>query len=205
MITLVLGGARSGKSALAERLVLAHRGPVTYFATGSAGEDPDMARRIARHREGRDPRFATIESADLATALLEAPARPLLVDALGTWVAAGPEFSEPPTPTAAGQVPIDRATDRATDPVDWSPWWTQQLDAVCAALDARADRGAPTVLVSDEVGLGVHPESAVGRRFRDVLGLVNQRVAAVADDVLLVVAGRVLRLDHADTLFEDRP
>jgi adenosyl cobinamide kinase/adenosyl cobinamide phosphate guanylyltransferase len=185
VITLVLGGARSGKSALAERLVLAHPGALLYLATGRAAGDADMADRIERHRRRRDPRFTTIETDDLTAALDGAAAHPMLVDALGTWVASRPEFS-----------PVD---ERAGD-ADWSSWWDQQISDLCRALTDRAGRGAATVLVSDEVGLGVHPESSAGRRFRDVLGTVNQRVAAVADDAVLVVAGRVLRLDRPTSL-----
>jgi adenosylcobinamide kinase/adenosylcobinamide-phosphate guanylyltransferase len=196
--SLVLGGARSGKSALAERLVLAHPGELVYLATGRAEGDADMAARIERHRLARDPRFTTIEAdgtagsggsggsgGDLAHVLATAPARPMLVDALGTWVAAQPEF--------AGATPMDGR--------DWTAWWDRTVDDLGRALTARAAAGSPTVLVSDEVGLGVHPESAAGRRFRDVLGQVNQQVAEVADEVVLVVAGRVLRLDRADALF----
>lgn len=171
MITLVLGGARSGKSALAERLVLAHAGPLLYLATGSSDGDADMAERIDRHRRDRDARFTTLERADLAAALDEAPPLPMLVDALGTWVAGHPHFVD-----------------------------DDQIHELCRALADRSTRGAATVLVSDEVGLGVHPETVVGRRFRDVLGTVNQRVAAVADEAVLVVAGRVLRLERDSTI-----
>lgn len=160
-ITLVLGGGRSGKSAFAEQLVAAHLGPLLYFATGVATDD-EMAARIADHQERRGARYETIEAGGaLAPALVAAPARPALVDSLGTWVAAH--------------------TDLAVD-----------AGELVAALESR---GAPTVVVSDEVGLSVHPSSDVGRRFRDVLGLVNQTVAAAADDVWLVVAGRGLRLE----------
>jgi adenosyl cobinamide kinase/adenosyl cobinamide phosphate guanylyltransferase len=172
VITLVLGGTRSGKSLVAERLVLAHPGPLTYVATGAA-TDPEMAARIERHRGRRDPRWVTVEAgADLGRALRAAPATPTLVDSLGTWVAGQPEFT----------------SDAAVDPEGWAG----RLDDLCAALGERA---TATVLVTDEVGMGVHPETEVGRRFRDVLGLVNQRVAAVSDEALLVVAGRVIRLE----------
>ena len=170
MITLVLGGARSGKSALAERLVLAHPGPLLYLATGRADGDADMAERIDRHRRDRDPRFTTVETDDLAAAArrrspaadagrrarhLGAPAIPTSVDdAARSTSCAGPSSTGRPGGAAR-------------------PW------------------SCPTRSAS-----GVHPESAVGRRFRDVLGTVNQRVAAVADDAVLVVAGRVLRLDR---------
>jgi adenosylcobinamide kinase / adenosylcobinamide-phosphate guanylyltransferase len=172
VITLVLGGARSGKSELAERLILRHPGPLVYVATGTAG-DADMAARIEAHRQRRDARFAVVEAgADLAGALRSAPSRPLLVDAVGTWVAA----------------------HRDLDQVTGAP-----LDELEAALAARS---TPTVLVSDEVGWGVHPETEVGRRFRDVLGEVNQRLAAMAEDAWLVVAGRVVRLDDPGVLLD---
>lgn len=157
MITLVLGGARSGKSAVAEGLVTAP--DAVYVATGVA-TDPDMAARIASHRARRPPSWATVETDDLAAALRAHAGRAVLVDSLTTWVAARPDFA-----------------------VD-----------VASLLDALGDRAGDTVLVSDEVGLGVHPETDVGRRFRDTLGEVNQAVGARADRVLLVVAGRVLEL-----------
>jgi len=165
VITLVLGGSRSGKSAVAERLALAAEGPVLYLATGwSDPGDDDMDERIARHRAGRSPRFETIETGrDLVAALLDRPDQPALVDALGTWVAAHDDFEVP-------------------------------IDALVVSLLARS---APTVVTSDEVGLGVHPETRVGRRFRDALGIVNQRVAAVATTTYLVVAGRAIELGAA--------
>jgi adenosyl cobinamide kinase/adenosyl cobinamide phosphate guanylyltransferase len=163
VITLVLGGARSGKSAVAETLADRLPAPVTYVATGSAGDDHDMAARIAAHRLRRPPGWATVEAgADLETALEEVPDGTILIDTLGTWVAAHPDLRP-------------------------------DVDGLLAALAAR--RG-DTVIVSDEVGLGVHPSTEVGRRFRDVLGAANAAVAAVADEVLLVVAGRVLPLDR---------
>ncbi len=176
MITLVLGGTRSGKSQVAEALVAAVGGPVTYVATGRAS-DADMAARIAAHRARRPAAWATVEvggdgdgrggGADLP-GLLAGLEGHVLVDSLGTWVAAD-----------AGLAP---------DP-----------DALCDALDARARAGSgDTVLVSEEVGLGVHPPTEVGRRFADVLGELNRAVADRADRVLLVVAGRVLPLDRAE-------
>ena len=158
MITLVLGGARSGKSAVAERLV---SGDITYVATGIAS-DADMAARIELHRARRPTSWTTVEcGADLVGALRSVQGT-ALVDALGTWLAQQPEF--------------------ACD-----------AEGLC---DALRDREGDTVVVSDEVGLGVHPSTEIGRRFRDALGVVNQRVAAIADEVMLVVAGRVLRLEE---------
>lgn len=163
VITLVLGGARSGKSAVAERLLGAHRGPFTYLATAVVDpDDADFAARVAAHQDRRPADWITVESGPDLPAALAGVTGSVLVDALGTWVAATAEFA------------VDVA-------------------ALCAALQTR---GGDTVVVSDEVGLGVHPGSDLGRRFRDVLGGVNQAVGDVADRVLLVVAGRVLPLER---------
>jgi adenosyl cobinamide kinase/adenosyl cobinamide phosphate guanylyltransferase len=159
MLTFVLGGAASGKSSVAERLVSEAGPDVVYVATGVATDD-DMAARIASHRARRPTTWSTVETDDLPVTVAAIGSRPAIVDSLGTWVAHTRDFA-----------------------VD--------LDAL---VDALAARRAPTVVVSDEVGLGVHPETEVGRRFRDALGDVNRRVGDIAGDVLLVVAGRVLRL-----------
>lgn len=169
-LTLVLGGTRSGKSAYAERLVLAHPGALLYLATGTVTDD-DMAARIARHRSSRDQRFTTVEAGgDLAAALATAASRPALVDSLGTWVVSRPGFPD-----------VDALERDIAD-----------------LVSALVGRKAPTVVVSDEVGLGVHPSTEIGRHFRDVIGLANQAVAAVAGDVWLVVAGRPLHLPRAE-------
>ncbi len=161
MITLVLGGTRSGKSAVAERLAARRGLPVTYVATAVADPgDADLASRIAAHRARRPPAWTTREAGTDLPAVLRDISGTVLVDALGTWVAASP----------------DLAVDAG---------------GLCAAL---VERAGDAVVVSDEVGLGVHPATEVGRRFRDVLGELNQAVAAVADEVLLVVAGRTLPL-----------
>jgi adenosyl cobinamide kinase/adenosyl cobinamide phosphate guanylyltransferase len=159
MLTLVLGGAASGKSSVAEELIAASGDDVVYLATGVSTDD-DMAARIAAHKLRRPPSWDTVETDDLPGAVAALGDRPAMVDSLGTWVAHTPDFD-----------------------VD--------VEALVAAL---ATRRAPTVVVSDEVGLGVHPETEVGRRFRDALGHVNRRVADIADEVLLVVAGRTMSL-----------
>jgi len=165
VITLVLGGTRSGKSEVAEDLLPA-AGPVTYVATGQV-TDPDMADRIAAHRARRPTGWTTVEAGADLVAALDRAAGPVLVDSLGTWVAAHHDLA-PDVPALVG------------------------------VLRARSARGAgATVLVSEEVGLGVHPPTEVGRRFADALGVLNRDVAGVADRVLLVVAGRVLPLDRA--------
>lgn len=162
MITLVLGGARSGKSAVAESLAGSLRPPFTYVATLEVGDDAELAARVAAHRARRPSAWATVETPAELTSVLEAAEGTVLIDSLGPWVAA-----------TAGMMVDDTA--------------------FCAALARRAD---DTVVVSEEVGLGVHPSSEAGRRFRDALGSLNQAVAEVADEVLLVVAGRVLRLEE---------
>lgn len=163
MITLVLGGTRSGKSAVAEQLVIDHSGGggVTYVATGTA-TDPDMAARIEAHRTRRPGNWSTVEGVTDLPETLREVSGPVLLDALGTWVAGVPDFAAP-------------------------------TSALCDALRLRS---GDTVVVSDEVGLGVHPSTEVGRRFRDALGAVNLAVADVADEVLLVLAGRVLPLER---------
>lgn len=164
MITLVLGGTRSGKSAVAEALAARLPAPVTYVATAVvAPDDGDHVARVAAHRARRDPSWATVEAtgSDLAR-VLRATAGSVLVDSIGTWLTGHPDL-------------------------------TGDVDELCAAL---VERPGGTVVVSEEVGLGVHPSSELGRRFRDRLGEVNVAVAAVADSVLLVVAGRVLPLER---------
>lgn len=160
MITLVLGGARSGKSAFAERLASAAPQPVTYLATAVVGDDEDFAERVRRHQQRRPAGWRTLEcGADLAAAL-ESTTHTALVDSLGTWIAALPRFD----------------ADTA---------------GLCTALRSRQGE---SIVVSEEVGLGVHPSTAVGGQFRDRLGQVNQAVSGIADRAYLVVAGRALSL-----------
>ncbi|MDP1819382.1 MAG: bifunctional adenosylcobinamide kinase/adenosylcobinamide-phosphate guanylyltransferase [Acidimicrobiales bacterium] len=170
MIVLLLGGACSGKSLVAEQLAAALPPPVTYLATAVVDEaDADHAERVAAHRHRRDPAWTTIEVGGDLAAALATTAGSALVESLGTWVTAR----------------------WAEEPVDLSP----SVAELCAALQTRA---GDTVVVSEEVGLGVHPSSEAGRRFREALGAVNLAVAAVADDVHLVVAGRLLLLQRPE-------
>ena len=163
MITLVLGGTRSGKSEVAEALAAAAPPPVTYVATGVA-TDPDMADRIAAHRARRPSGWKTVEvGADTSLPdVLGSLDGTVLVDSLGTWVAGFPDL----VPDTAG---------------------------LEGALRARR---AGTIVVSEEVGLGVHAPTAPGRRFADSLGALNRAVADLADEVLLVIAGRILPLSR---------
>ena len=163
MIVLVLGGARSGKSAYAERRAASLPEPVSYLATACVDGDADLAARVDQHRARRPESWTTIEAGPDVPRVLRATRGTVVLDALGPWVAAAPDFD------------VDAAELR----------------------DALAGREGDTVIVSEEVGLGVHPSTAAGQQFRDALGDLNQSVAAVADEVVLVVAGRALRLEPA--------
>ena len=173
-VTLLLGGARSGKSTLAVEIGRAWPGAVTFVATARVNDD-DLAQRVARHRAERPPTWTTIEPTaamatplDVCRAVRDAPADALvIVDCVTLWIA--DELVQHGGPASE----------------------------VAAQDLARTVRGrvAPTVLVSNEVGLGVHPDSALGREFRDVLGRANAALAAVADRTLFLVAGRAVRLD----------
>lgn len=173
-LTFLVGGARSGKSTLAVQMGEHHGGPVHFIATAEAFDD-DLRDRIARHRAERPAGWSTAEvPVELAAAVADAPAGAfVIIDCLTVWM--GNLFAGP------GGV-----ADR-----------TAAADALIGALRDRAAHGAgPTVVVSNEVGMGVHPETPMGRDYRDELGRLNQSVAAVADRSLLLVAGRALRLDN---------
>lgn len=161
---LVLGGARSGKSRYAVAQAQEIGGSVAYLATARA-LDPDMAARIARHRSERPGGWTTLEEPrDIVAAARRAAASHgvLVIDCVTIWVA--------------------NLMERGDDDT-----------AVLAAADDLAklmrERLASFIIVSNEVGAGVHPPTALGRRFGDLLGFVNQRLAAAADRVTLMVAG----------------
>ena len=158
--TLVLGGARSGKSRYAESLITALPPPWIYLATAEA-RDAEMAERIARHRAERGERWETIEVPHhLAQAVTTAPpTNPLLIDCLTLWL--------------SNRVLAEADIASETRELEW-------------ALDRRAE---PVVLVSNEVGSGIVPDNALARRFRDLQGQLNQSIAARADRVVLLVAG----------------
>jgi adenosyl cobinamide kinase/adenosyl cobinamide phosphate guanylyltransferase len=167
-LTLVLGGARSGKSRYAESLIAAlpapYRPPWAYVATAEA-LDTEMAERIAAHRARRGPQWHTIEAPrDLPAALASCQRMPILVDCLTLWL----------TNLMLGDADIDSETAR--------------LEEALAAAEA------PVVLVANEVGYGIVPDQPLGRRFRDLQGTLNQRMAAQADRVVLMVAGLPLAL-----------
>lgn len=169
MRTLVLGGIRSGKSRWAEQALAESLSPgqaARYLASDPAGQDdPDWARRVAQHRGRRPAHWSTVETDDIATELRQSPATPTLVDDLGGWL---------------------------TCTMDRHQAWADGSVAapVQEMVDAVGEFGSTLVLVSPEVGLTVVPATASGRRFADELGSLNQRVAAVCDRVVLVVAGQ---------------
>lgn len=162
----LLGGARSGKSRLAQARAEALAGDLVFLATGQAF-DAEMEDRIAGHRADRGPRWRTVEAPlDLPGAIrAEGRAgRVLLADCLTLW--------------ASNLLLADRDMEAAT------------ADLV-AAIGAAS---GPLILVANEVGLGIVPDNALARRFRDAAGRINQAVAAVAGEVLFVAAGLPLRL-----------
>lgn len=181
--TLVFGGARSGKSALAERLARESGKEVVYLATSHAG-DEEMAARIAHHRERRPPQWQTVEEAIALAATLRrlcAPGRIVLVDCLTLWLS-NLMFST-------------HADYPEVGPIDLTPLFTTERAALLDWLDAPAD--GEVVFVSNEIGMGVVPYGAVSRAFVDEAGRLNQDVAARCDRVLFVAAGLPLALKGA--------
>ncbi len=173
---LVTGGVRSGKSFHAESLVVAEP-VVTYVAPGpkpDAEDDPEWASRVARHQERRPTHWSTLETTDLATAVSEAEGA-IIIDCLGTWLTAQ----------------IDELDGWDAVQEEWESLLLGRIDDAAEAI-GHSDR--PIVVVTNEVGMGVVPEHRSGRLFRDLLGIANQRIGAECDQVLLVVAGRVLTL-----------
>jgi adenosylcobinamide kinase / adenosylcobinamide-phosphate guanylyltransferase len=165
-VTLVLGGARSGKSRYAEELIEAAAECGTYCATAQA-LDAEMTARIEAHRVRRGEFWRTVEEPLALAAVIAAEAqrqRPLLIDCLTLWLS---------NVTLAGRSVEDEAA------------------ALGAALRLAA---GPVVLVSNEVGMGLVPETPLGRRFRDAAGRLNQDMAALADRVMFVAAGLPLVL-----------
>lgn len=164
-VTLVLGGARSGKSAYAEDLLQPY--PRKLYLASAEAHDDEMAERIRAHQDRRGDGWDTVEAPLDATRAIRAhadPDRPILFDCLTLWL------------TNAMLAERDVAAE---------------TEALCAALKAAA---GPVVVVSNEVGLGIVPENALARRFRDLAGAANRRVAAVADRVVFVAAGLPLTM-----------
>lgn len=167
MIVYVTGGARSGKSSYAEARAAASGEAVTYLATAQAF-DAEMTRRIGRHRADRPAAWPTLEEPlNVPQALQRASSPTVLLDCLSLWVS---------------NMLLADWTDEA------------MLAAADRLLAAACARPGLTVLVSNEVGLGIVPDNALARRYRDVLGWVNQRAAAASDEAYLLVSGLPLPL-----------
>ena len=160
----MLGGARSGKSRYAESLITALPAPWAYVATAEAGDD-EMAARIIAHRARRSADWRTLEAPrDLAAALAACEKMPVLIDCLTLWL----------SNLMLAEADIDAEVER--------------LETALGAI------AAPVVMVANEVGSGIVPDHPLGRRFRDLQGSLNQRLAADAERVVLMVAGLPLAL-----------
>ncbi len=172
-LTLILGGARSGKSTHGEQLAAAHGGKILYVATAQAWDD-EMTQRIAAHRAQRPADWRTLEAPTgvgeaIIQALAAGPADLVLLDCL-TLLTSNVILALPdPITTAGAEAAI-----------------AQEVNDLCAAYVAGS---ASWIIVSNEVGLGIVPEYPLGRHYRDALGRANQRLAACADRVLFMVAG----------------
>jgi adenosylcobinamide kinase / adenosylcobinamide-phosphate guanylyltransferase len=168
---LVLGGVKSGKSRWAEAAIaeaLTADQPVHYLATGKSDDsDPAWEQRVAEHRDRRPRHWCTVETDDVAEQLRRSPDTATLVDDIGGWLTAT----------------LDRR--QAWEGASVS----DELDELAGAV---SDFSSPLVLVSPEVGLTVHAATASARRFTDELGALNQRLAALCERVVLVVAGQPL-------------
>lgn len=174
--TLLLGGARSGKSTRAEQLLAAHP-DVLYVATGGTRDgDAEWAQRVELHRVRRPAGWRTAETCDLEAVLADdADRAPVLIDCLALWLTAV----------------MDECG--AWDDATWAAGGEAAVQRRCEALAvAWADTSRTAVAVSNEVGMGVVPATAAGRRFRDTLGRLNMAVADASERVQLVVAGQVL-------------
>lgn len=170
---LITGGARSGKSRLAEELAGRRAGPVTYIATAADG-DEEMSERISEHRRRRPPGWRTVEAAaglpEAVAAALAEPAATVLVDCLTVYLAnllapAGADGEASGADLAGIEAEIGRLAD------------------ACRAGNGRV------IVVSNEVGMGIVPDNPLARRFRDLAGRANQQLAAAADEVWLCVSG----------------
>src|SRR5437763_11649075 len=174
-LVLLTGGARSGKSRLAVDLASRHGGPVVVVATAQ-GRDEEMAERIRRHRAQRPVGWTTVEEpVELERAISDTPPEAyLVIECLSLWIAN----------LMGRELPDEQIFARAG-----------------AAASLAAGRPAGTVAVTNEVGSGIVPDYVLGRRYRDVLGLVNARWASAATRVGLVAAGRLVPLATPDDVW----
>ncbi len=165
-VTLVLGGARSGKSRYAETITVTHPRGCVYVATAGIG-DAEMAERVRQHQARREAHWRTVEaSLELGAAIVAETEQgaAVLVDCLTLWL--------------SNLMAADRDPSRETEDL----------------IRALGQAGGPVIFVANEVGLGIVPDNALARAFRDHAGRTNQRIAEVANDVVFVAAGLPLRL-----------
>lgn len=174
--TLIIGGARSGKSALALEIARKWGGPVTFIATAEA-RDEEMRARIAQHQAERDPAWTTLEEPiEMREAISSTPPGALiLLDCLTLWVSNL----------------FDRGIEREGEAL------ARQASA------ALAGRQAPSLVITNEVGSGIVPDNPTARTYRDLLGSVNAIFASDSRDVLLVSAGRVLSMKKPEEVIAD--
>jgi adenosylcobinamide kinase / adenosylcobinamide-phosphate guanylyltransferase len=176
-LVLITGGARSGKSSLAEKRLLAEAADgetIAYLATSDRFGDEEFEARIRKHKERRDPRFVVWEESLYLSATIEKifqKHRLVLLECITTWL--GNIFFKMP-------------------PEDRENFARSELERVWALLECSGDR--KMVMVSNELGLGLVPADEESRSYRDLHGRLNQRIAEKADEVLLVIAGIPLRI-----------
>lgn len=171
--TMLLGGARSGKSSLAQRIASAQQLGVSLIATAER-IDEDMSDRIDRHRAERPDDWTTIEEpVHVASAVARAGDDFVIVDCITVWLGNLLHYG-----------------------------WKHEaiMVAVDELADLLAERQSPSVVVSNEVGLGIHPSSSLGRAYRDLLGTANSRLAARSSASHFLVAGRILPLSSAESV-----
>jgi histidinol-phosphate/aromatic aminotransferase/cobyric acid decarboxylase-like protein/adenosyl cobinamide kinase/adenosyl cobinamide phosphate guanylyltransferase len=191
-LVLVLGGVRSGKSKIAERIAAAAGEPVCYLATGS-GSDPEMAERIERHRARRPAGWRTVERDDPGSARVAAR-ETLLLDGIAPWLAR--RMGEEGLWTEEAVAPLGH---------DGRAAYERVLGSVRAFAREAAERPGLTVAVADESGLGLVPTGAGTRRYLDLAGEATQALAERAEQVVLVVAGQPIDLAHRPSPGRDRP
>lgn len=203
MIHLVLGGARSGKSRYGEALVRQYTAlgfDACYVATAQALDD-EMATRIAKHQAGRTDdgiEWQLFEESLALTALLKRLAKPgrvILVDCLTLWLtnqllASNAKVDDEPAPTEWNATDFITSTSQASNDEALASWQAEKT----AFVDSLAELEGVVVLISNEVGSGIVPLGELSRQFVDEAGWLNQAVAALADNVTLVVAGLPLAL-----------